>query len=324
MAQTITQFLNVGGKTMIVEIDRGTHTIDGHFWCVDEEGNVVNDVTGEMTLAELSCPYFSGKPTPIYMSAQPEDEERFIQQEMKMIDRNIAVNGAKKYYDYLYGINMNELDCFQNAVLTHHKTGCRIRFGHFGLLKPDGFICWVFGHPDNTFDDFKTPKEITKSAHTRETRASTLNIPRMTELTMERRTLKRKADAERVVSVEEELDTKCAAELATKRAAEIAAELAAEISSVSSSDSSVQSKEEKKKEQTRKANNKRDAKRREQEAFNEQVKAAARAIQEQERLKKEKKFRAQQKKIKEAKAAAEAEEYADMPPLVAPLKVENA
>jgi hypothetical protein len=113
--------------------------------------------------------------------------------------------------------------------------------------------------------------------------------------------------------------------------AKIAAELAAEISSVSSSDSSVQSKEEKKKEQTRKANNKRDAKKREQEAFNEQVKAAARAIQEQERLKKEKKFRAQQKKIKEAKAAAEAEEYADMPDLREPsaivlalLKVKNA
>jgi len=303
-----------------VEIDRGTDIIDGLFWCEDEEGNVVNDVTGNNIIADLSksCPQFYGKATPIYMSAQPEDEERFIQQEMKMIDRNIAKNGAKNYYDYLDSISMNGFDCFQNAVLTHHKTGSRIRYGHFGLLKPDGFIYWLFGHPDNTFDDFKTPKGITKSAHTRETRASA-ELWRKRVVSIEE---------ERADEIAAELATKradeIAAELATKRAAEIAAELAAEISSVSSSDSSVQSKEEKKKEQTRKANNKRDAKRREQEAFNEQVKAAARAIQEQERLKKEKKFRAQQKKIKEAKAAAEAEEYADMPPLVAPLKVKNA
>ena len=130
--------------------------IDGHFWVETPDGEVYNDLTG----AEHVAKFEARGETAVYLPANPDDEARFIAKKMKLVQENIdKVGSEEEYYQSLANKRMNGFDCFQNATLMAYQTGYRMRYGHFGAMKPNGMIYWYFGHPRNKYEDFEVKKD---------------------------------------------------------------------------------------------------------------------------------------------------------------------
>ena len=129
--------------------------IDGHFWVETPDGEVYNDLTGAEHIARMEA---KGD-TPVYLPANHDDEARFIAYKMLMVQKNIDKLGEEDYYRALANKRMTGFDCFQNATLMAYQTGYRMRYGHFGAMKPNGMIYWFFGHPKNKYEDFEVKKD---------------------------------------------------------------------------------------------------------------------------------------------------------------------
>lgn len=134
--------------------------IDGHFWIEKPNGEVYNDFTGKKIIDKWLSYQENWGEIPIYLPAEKADEERYIKQRLANTELEFRKCGGKEiYFNSLSNLELHDRDCYFNTILTNFKTGFKIRYGHFGMMKPNGMIYWIFGHPRNTFDDFEVNGE---------------------------------------------------------------------------------------------------------------------------------------------------------------------
>jgi hypothetical protein len=134
-----------------IKINNKTEKIvDGHFW-VEHNGQNIDLTTDNLIEAMKRNGHRC-----VYLPAPQPEADQFINMVYdRLKEKHIAKGGI--WEEWLEDVTeryengcLNSFDCVAGAMVLKNKLGdnAKIVYGQVGALKPDGFIHWYFGHPD--------------------------------------------------------------------------------------------------------------------------------------------------------------------------------